>query len=161
MKTRSKSLLQRCNFKTDWSMKLTWVYFLPYLSLVLWIGSSRSCFNPRQHRSCAKKVNVGPQLDLIIAFAKAHSSSIKCKWPTNLSSIIRSPDTALVDQGADHTDEQVQTKICTFVSNEFTILGRAGKRFQIKIKVLLTHKICFQSLSLSPSQPPPPPSCSL
>ena len=79
-------------------------------------------------------MNVGPQLDLIIAFAKAHSSSIKCKWPTNLSSIIRSPDTALVDQGADHTDEQVQNKIFTFVSNEFTILGRAGNRFKIKIK---------------------------
>ena len=64
-----------------------------------------------------------------------------CKWPTTLSSIIRSADTALIDQGADHTDEQVQTKIFTFVSNEFTLLGRAGKRFKIKIKVLLTRKI--------------------
>ena len=58
-----------------------------------------------------------------------------CKWPTTLSSIIRSADTAFIDQGADHTDEQVQTKIFTFVSNEFTILGRAGKRFKIKIKI--------------------------
>ena len=87
-------------------------------------------------------MNAGPQLDLTLAFAKANSSSVKCKWPTTLNYIIRSADTALVDQGADHTDEQVQTKICTFVSNEFTILGRAGKRFKIKIKVLLTCKIC-------------------
>ena len=79
-------------------------------------------------------MNVGPQLDLIVAFAKAHLSSVKCKWLTTLNSIFRSADTALVDQGAEHTDEQVQTKIFTFVSNEFTILGRAGKRFKIKIK---------------------------
>ena len=79
-------------------------------------------------------MNVGPQLDLILAFAKDHSSSVKCKWLTTLNYVIRSADTALVDQGADHTDEQVQTKIFTFVSNELTILGRAGKRFQIKIK---------------------------
>ena len=79
-------------------------------------------------------MNVGPQLDLIVAFAKAHSSSVKFKWLTTSNYIIRSADTALVDQGADHTDEQVQTKIFTFVSNEFTILGRAGKRFKIKIK---------------------------
>ena len=79
-------------------------------------------------------MNVGPQLDLTLAFAKAHSSSVKFKWATTSNYIVRSADIALVDQGADHTDEQVQTKICTFVSNEFTILGRAGKRFKIKIK---------------------------
>ena len=79
-------------------------------------------------------MNVGPQLDLIVAFAKAHSSSVKFKWPTTSNYIVRFADTALVDQGADHTDEQVQTKIFTFASNELTILGRAGKRFKIKIK---------------------------
>ena len=80
-------------------------------------------------------MNVGPQLDLTLAFAKAHSSSVKFKWPTTSNYIVRSADTELVDQGADHTDEQVQTKIFTFVSNEFTILGGAGKRFKIKIKI--------------------------
>ena len=76
-------------------------------------------------------MNVGPQLDLIVAFAKAHLSSVKCKWPTTLNYIFRSADTALVDQGADHTDEQVQTKIFTFVSNEFTILGGVGKGLRL------------------------------
>ena len=66
-------------------------------------------------------MNVGPQLDLIVAFAKAHSSSVKFKWPTTLNSNIRAADTALVDQGADHTDEQVRTKIFMFVSNEITL----------------------------------------
>ena len=76
-------------------------------------------------------MNVGPHLDLIFAFAKAHSSSVKCKWPTTLNSNIRAADTALVDQGADHTDEQVQTKIFMFVTNEFTILGGAGKGLRL------------------------------
>ena len=61
-------------------------------------------------------MNAGPQLDLIVAFAKAHLSSVKCMWPITLNNIIRSADTALVDQGADRTDEQVQTKIFTFDS---------------------------------------------
>ena len=55
-------------------------------------------------------------------------------WLTTLNSIFRSADTALVDQGADRTDEQVQTKIFTFDSKKFTILGRAGNRFKIKLK---------------------------
>ena len=73
-------------------------------------------------------MNVGPQLDLIVAFAKAHLSSVKCKWPTTLNYIIRSADAALVDQGDDHTHEQVKIKMFLFVSNEFTILARAGKK---------------------------------
>ena len=76
-------------------------------------------------------MNVGPQLDLIVAFAKAHSSSVKCKWPTTLNSIIRAADTAPIDQGADHTDEQVKTKMFLFVSNEFPILGGAGKGLRL------------------------------
>ena len=37
---------------------------------------------------------------------------------------IRAADTALVDPGADHEDEQVKTKIFMFFSsNEFTLLG--------------------------------------
>ena len=39
--------------------------------------------------------------------------------------------TALVDQDADHTDEQVQTKIFMFVSNESTILEGAGKGLRL------------------------------
>ena len=47
---------------------------------------------------------------------KAQSSSVYCKWRTNLSSIVRAADTVLVDQGAGHRDEQVPTKIYMFVS---------------------------------------------
>ena len=56
-------------------------------------------------------MNVGPQLDLIVLLQKLIQVLFDvCKWPTTLSSIIRSADTALIDQGADHTDEQVKPR---------------------------------------------------
>ena len=128
VKTRSKSLLQRCNIITDWSLKLTWVCFS---SLFI------PCFVER-----FLKILLQSQVAQELCQKGECWTAIRfdCKWLTTLNSIFRSADTALVDQGADQTDEQVQTKIFQFVSNEFTILGRAGKRFKIRIKVLLTLK---------------------